>query len=184
MYLHFKSFLHASLWIGLVTVLAACATISYDQQADQQITNLTQEISLQLITWANQAADSKTPVPYAATFYDKAEADIATLQIRMEASQDPANTKLASIFDSLRDQLEKMRALHEKQNKLSAAFLRAELDLLNVQLATLTTFELSLKASQSSSSSGATSSTSTSTATKKSQASGATGVVSAGLKTT
>jgi hypothetical protein len=178
MYQQIKLLVRVIAWVAMTGAIGACASVSYDQQADQQITGVTQEITLQLLTWANQAAEGKTPVTYDAAFYNKAEADIATLRIRMEASQDPATAKLATIFSSLNDQLETLRSLHQKQNNLSATFLRAELDLLNVQLATLTTFELSLKGTQSSGSSNAkTSSTSTDTTKQKAQTSKAADVV-------
>jgi hypothetical protein len=164
-----------SLWIAL-TQLTGCATASYDQQADQQITSITKDVTLQFVTWENQAKEKK-PVAYDATFYNKAEADISTLEMRMEASQDPATSKLIDIFKSLTDQLEAVRALHKRQNNLSEVFAHAELQLLSVQLATLTTFELSLKGGQSSGSSkDKTASTATSQA--KTKASGANGVVS------
>lgn len=153
--------------LSLLLLSAGCATVSYDQQADQQITSVTQEVNLQLLTWAEQAESGKA-VPYDTSFYDKSEADISTLQIRMEASQDPATQKLIDIFKSLTSQIEELRGLHKKQNNLSGPFFRAELQLLSVQLATLTTFELSLKGSQSRTSSSAkTSSTATSITTKQ-----------------
>jgi hypothetical protein len=142
--------------------LVACATVSYDPIADQQLTSVTQEVAEQFTTWTSQARTGKNPVAYDAKFYDKVEADILTLQIRMEASQNPATARLIPIFGSLNDQLDRVRALHRKQNDLDAPFLTAELDLLCVQLATLTTFELSLKGAQSS---GATSAKTSSTAT-------------------
>jgi hypothetical protein len=163
--------------------LVACATVSYDQVADQQLTAVTQEVTQQFTTWMSQAREGKSPVAYDAKFYDKVEADILTLQIRMEASQDPATSKLVPIFSSLNAQLEQVRTLHQKQNKLDASFLTAELDLLSVQLATLTTFELSLKGGQSSgSASGKTSSTATSSLGQKASKSKAGDIVSNALK--
>ncbi|MEN2473127.1 hypothetical protein [Burkholderia sp. GS2Y] len=137
------------------SLLSSCSTVNYDQQADQQITSLTQEINLQFITWKNQV-ESRKLIPYDTKFYDKVQSDIAVLQIRMEAPQDTADQKIASTISSISDQIQAVRNTHKSQNNLSLAFIQAELNLLNAQLASLTTFELSLKSSQSSSSSGET----------------------------
>jgi hypothetical protein len=158
-------------------ILGGCATIDYDQTADTQLTSLTQEIELQLTTWANQAEADKSTVKYDPKFYDKVEADISTLQIRMEATQNKVTNELVGIYKSLRDQLEAMRKLHEKQDYLDAAFLRAELDILNVQIATLTTYELSLKGTSTT-----TNSTSTATTKEKAKQSNAQDIVTNATK--
>jgi hypothetical protein len=131
--------------ILIAPLICSCGAVNYDAQADQQLTTLTQETNQQFITWESQAI-AKTPVVYDTKFYDKVEADIKTLEIRMEASQDPATQNLISVFDSLNSQIESLRALHMKQKSFNdAPFLKAESDLINVQLAALITFELSLK---------------------------------------
>lgn len=148
--------------------LVGCGTVNYDDQADQQLTSITQEINLQFLTWAHQIdATPPKPAGYDAKFYDKVEADITTLQIRMEASQDPATQKIVGIFSSLLDQIEQIRQLHMAQKTFNnSAFLRAELDLLNAQLSVLTTFELSLKPSQASGSPSAKTQSTSTTATQ------------------
>jgi hypothetical protein len=130
--------------------LSACATVNYDTEADKQLTSLSEEINLQLITWENQIdADPSVPVPYDAKFYNKAEADVTSLEIRMESSQSTATDKLVDVFSSLVAQLEELRKLHQKEKAFShAEFLRGEQGILNSQIAALMTFELSLKPSQ------------------------------------
>ena len=154
--------------------LAACGTVNYDQQADQQITAITQEINLQLLTWAHQIdATPSKPAAYDTKFYDKVEADLTTLQIRLEASQDPATQKIVQNLNDLLTQVEQIRQLHMAQKTFNnSAFLRAELDAINAQLSILTTFELSLKPSTASGSPGAkTQSTSTANTQSKANAS-------------
>jgi hypothetical protein len=127
------------LWtFGLsVAALSGCATVNYDAEADKQLTTLSQEINLELITWANQI-DSPTPKPaaYDAKFYDKVEADLTTLEIRMGSSQSEATDKVMGVVQSLLEQIEGLRRRHEQQKTLTdAEFLRAEQQLLNVQIA-------------------------------------------------
>ena len=153
-------------WWGIF-LLAGCATINYDPQADKSLSTITHEINQQLIVWQHQAGTKQYPKPvrYDPKFYDHVEADIATLEIRMEATQDFATQKVVGIFKSLNEQLEGMRDIHKKQNNLTASYLHAERLILNEQLAVLTTFELSLKNSQKTSN-GKTTSTATRTAKK------------------
>jgi hypothetical protein len=153
-------------------LLAACATVAYDDQADQQLTALSQELNLQFITWESQLeAQTPTAVPYDAAFYNKVEADITTLEIRMEASQSEATDKLVPVFQSLAQQVENLRNLHQKQGQFKdAAFLHAEQNLLNVQIASLLTFELSLKPSQVGGSSTAKTSSTAVATTKTAEA--------------
>ena len=73
---------------------------------------------------------------------------------------------LVPIFKSLSEQVEGMRNLHKKNGHLSSAYLHAERMLLNVQIATLTTFELSLKGSQSPGASNAKTDSTATTAAK------------------
>jgi uncharacterized protein YceK len=159
------------LLLGVLLILGGCGSVNYDDQADQQLTSITQESNQQFTTWESQAA-AGTPVTYDKTFYDKIEADIKTLEIRMEASQDVATQNLIPVFSSLLDQLEQLRTLHIKQKKFSdTAFLTAESNLLNVQFAALVTYELSLKPNTVGSSPTAkTQSTATSTAGAKASA--------------
>jgi hypothetical protein len=155
---------HKLLAVALAAALGACGAVTYDDQADTQLTALTQALNLQFLTWANQVEGTPPkPAAYDASFYDKTEAAIMTLQIRMEASQDKATQTLIPIFRSLYSQVEQLRQLHIKQKTFAdGPFLRAELDELNAQLAVLLTFELSLKPSATS---GSPSSTQKSTST-------------------
>lgn len=141
-------------------LMTACATVTYDAQADRQLTALTQEINFQFITWENQLnAPRPTPVTYNAKFYDKVETNITTLEIRMEAAQTTATNKLAGIFQSLYKQVEVFRKFQLKhgpfKRKADAPFFHAEQDLLNVQIAPILTFELSIKPKQMGGSSAA-----------------------------
>jgi hypothetical protein len=72
----------------LASFLCSCASVNYDDQADKQLTDITQEVNQQFITWEDQAKSKA--VAYDAKYYDKLEADLKTLEMRMEASQDPA----------------------------------------------------------------------------------------------
>lgn len=154
----------------LITIaLAGCGTVTYDDQADQMLTSITKETNQQFIAWENKA---KEGVAYDATFYDKVEADVKTLEIRMEASQDPATSTLIPVFDSLYNQYENFRIYHRTNSPLSqASFFEGERQLLNVQLASLITFELSLKPNSISGSPSSTIS-STSSRTAKQNADG------------
>ena len=142
----------ALLWLTCLA-LAGCAAVSYDAEADKQLTSLSQEINLQLITWANQLeASTPTTVAYDPKFYNKAEADLTALKIRLQATQSAATDQASAVCQSLLGQVEDLRKLHEKEKAFtSAEFLRAEQQLLNSQLAALLTFELSLKPGQSTS---------------------------------
>lgn len=152
----------------MAVLLNGCGAVNYDEQADQQLTSITQETNQQFTTWESQAA-AKTPVVYDTKFYDKVEADLKTLEIRMEASQDPATQNLVPVFASLIDQIDQLRKLHIAQKTFAdVPFLQAESDLLNAQFAALITFELSLKPNAASgSSSPKMKSTSTSTTAAK-----------------
>ena len=168
-----------TLILSAIVLLSSCATVNYDQQADQQLSALSQEITLQFITWANQVEESPpSPVPYDAKFYDKVQADITALEIRMQASQSAATDKISGVFTSLFDQIQSVRKLHQKHGSFTqgdAAFLHAELDVLNAQIAPLMTFELSLKPRQvSGSGQPKTTSQATSSAATKAAAAGAT----------
>ncbi len=76
--------------------LVGCASVNYDDQADTELTNITQEVNQQFITWEDQAKSK--PVAYDAKYYDKLVAYIKTVEIRMEASQDPATQNLIIII--------------------------------------------------------------------------------------
>ena len=138
----FRSLLRIAL-LSSFCLFTACATINYDQQADQQITALTQQINLQYLSWESQAR-SNGPVAYDAKFYDTVEASLATLEMRMTASQDASSAKLTQLFQNLMQQLENERKFHQ-EHALDAAYCHAERLLINTQLAVLTTYELSLK---------------------------------------
>ncbi|MCK4133210.1 hypothetical protein QN078_10440 [Ralstonia nicotianae] len=160
----------------ILMCLAGCATVTYDPQADQQLTTLTQDINSQLSNWAITSESTKKSIPFDPSFYSKVESQVATLEIRMEATQDPASVKIAGIFNDISDQIDKVRILHQKQNNLSSVFVRAQLRLINAQLAALTTYELSLKGAASGT--GSTTSTATTTAQAKATAANATAIVS------
>jgi hypothetical protein len=152
--------------LGVLTM--GCATINYDQQADQQLTSLVQAINQQYITWENQAISSKQKVQYDSKFYDQIESGIASLEVRMEASQDVSTPKLTSAFNQLFAEVESERNQH-KQYPLDAPYCHAERLILNVQLAALLTYELSLKGNNSAT--GSTSGTATAQAQKAAPAS-------------
>jgi hypothetical protein len=141
----FLQFLRISSVCGPILILSGCASVNYDDQADSQLTSITQEVNQQFITWENQS--KAKAAPYDPTFYNKLEADLQTLEIRMEASQDPATQNLIPVFDSLNQQVENLRQLHQTEKTLPAEFFHAERQLLDAQLAALITYELSLKPS-------------------------------------
>ena len=126
-------------------LLCSCASVNYDEQADKQLTDITQEVNQQFITWEDQAKTKS--VPYDSKYYDKLEADVKTLEMRMEASQDPATQNLIPVFDSLSKQVEDLRQFHIHHSALPPEFFHTERELLDAQLAALITFELSLKPS-------------------------------------
>ncbi len=152
----------------VTTTLGSCGSVNYDDEADKQLTTITQETNQQFATWESQA-QAKSPVVYDTKFYDKVEADIKTLEIRMEASQDAATQHLIPVFDSLNNQVEQLRNFHMTQKAFSdAEFLHGEQDILDAQLAALITFELSLKPNAVTGSSGSkTQSTAASTTKAK-----------------
>ena len=152
--------------LGVMFILTGCATISYDAQADQQITALTQYSNEELFTWESKAKDSSTPVTYKPDFYDKFSANATTLELRMEATQDESTERLMEIFTDIQRQIDSMRALHKDENTLSAPYIKAQRTLLNVKLSILTTYELSLKGKASDSTTAKVTSTSTKSATK------------------
>ena len=102
----------------MAIMLSACGSVNYDDQADQQLTAITSESNLQFTTWISQTK-AGTPVAYDPKFYDKVEADVKTLEIRMEASQDAATQKLIPVFQSLVDQFENLRKFHVAQRIFS-----------------------------------------------------------------
>jgi hypothetical protein len=65
----------------------------------------------------------------------------------MEASQDPATQNLIGVFENLSQQVEDLRNFHMRHEALPAQFFHAEREVLDAQLASLITFELSLKPS-------------------------------------
>ncbi|HEY4940240.1 MAG TPA: hypothetical protein VII56_02335 [Rhizomicrobium sp.] len=159
--------------------LTGCSTVDYDAQADQQLTTISQEVNQQFVTWESEASPA-TPVAYDTKFYDKVEADVKTLEIRMEASQDTSTRTLIPVFDSLNTQFEGLRTVHKAMTAShggfrDAPFLHSVQDNFNSQIASLLTYELSLKAaSPAGSTGGKTDSTATATTGAKAAASAAT----------
>jgi len=133
--------------LAVLATVQGCTTVNYDSQADQQITSITTEFNQQMLSWESQAgATPPIPATYDAKFYDKLEADITTLRIRLMASQDAASNLIVGDISTLQDDVEKLRQFHIKQKQFAvASFIEAERREINVQFAVLTTFELSLK---------------------------------------
>lgn len=98
-----------------------------------------------MIAWRIQAEDGAGAIAYDAGFYAAIEAELAELRIRIGAAPGRSNQDIATTLASLGDQIDRLRRLHRRQNTLDAPLLAAELQLLNAQLATLTTYQLALK---------------------------------------
>ncbi|MGS1031807.1 hypothetical protein [Burkholderia glumae] len=122
-----------------------CSPIAYDVRADQQLETLTRDIDSRMIAWRIQAEDGAGAIAYDAGFYAAIEAELAELRIRIGAAPGRSNQDIATTLASLGDQIDRLRRLHRRQNTLDAPLLAAELQLLNAQLATLTTNQLALK---------------------------------------
>ncbi|AJY63542.1 hypothetical protein [Burkholderia glumae] len=122
-----------------------CSPIAYDVRADQQLETLTRDIDSRMIAWRIQAEDGAGAIAYDAGFYAAIEAELAELRIRIGAAPGRSNQDIATTLASLGDQIDRLRRLHRRQNTLDAPLLAAELQLLNAQLATLTTYQLALK---------------------------------------
>lgn len=122
-----------------------CSPIAYDVRADQQLETLTRDIDSRMIAWRIQAEDGAGAIAYDAGFYAAIEAELAELRIRIGAAPGRSNQDIATTLASLGDQIDRLRRLHRGQNTLDAPLLAAELQLLNAQLATLTTYQLALK---------------------------------------
>ncbi|WP_042628587.1 hypothetical protein [Burkholderia plantarii] len=137
---------HAPFCLVLCCAIAGgCSPIPYDARADQQIETLTRDLDSRVIAWRIRAEDGGAAIPYDAGFYAAIEAQLAGLRIRIGAAAGRSSQDIGTTLASLGDQIDRLRRLHRQQNTLDAPFLAAELQLLNAQLSTLTTYELALK---------------------------------------
>ena len=144
----------------------------YDDKADTQLTDLQKEVDsqiVQLISWQHQhdsASLKKASYAQNVDWYNKVDTDTMALELRMEAVSDPSTANLPQFFDNLRTQFTNIKTSHAADTNLEEEIWIVLRSQLNVQYATLITYELSLKG-VSSASSSSTKSTSTTNATAK-----------------
>jgi len=127
-------------------VLAGCATIAYDSQTDQQITNLSQEVNQQLVTWEFAEAAQSRSTQYNPKYYAKVETDLTLLQMRINSSSGTGSSVQPEAFAEMHHMLDDERA--KQQNRKyppDAMFFHAERIAWNTQLRTLSDYELALK---------------------------------------
>lgn len=143
----------------------ACATASYDQQADQLLTKVQKNIDTQLVTWQSELEwqakqNKKQEIPFAnyRKFYDDTDVDLNLLAIRMKSAGGNSPAIVGPIVDDLRSQLSDIKKLHQENNNLSTNAIRNARGQFNAQFAALTAYELSLSGGPGSKSSNASSS--------------------------
>ncbi|MEJ0020916.1 MAG: hypothetical protein WDN25_31085 [Acetobacteraceae bacterium] len=151
------------LLLGLA-ILASCAP-TYDETTDRQIMAVQQTTDaglVRLITLARRIdslkdlsdpasqkalADARAKAGYAANadFYDTAEVDLTSLQLRMTATPDLSATKLDVLFTTIRDNLDDLRKFHSEHGLIGARALSLARTPINQQFKTLMQYELNLK---------------------------------------
>jgi len=168
------SFRYRKLSVVLVIGLLVSGCVSapqYDATTDSDISSLQNEIDSELVQWTSlaQAGDAaslqKQSYAQNTSFYDKVDSDLETLELRLEAVQDPSTANMPQYFSNIRAQIANLKALHEKNNNLDALTLKGIRPTMNLNFAILLTYELSLKGVASNNST-ATSSTATSVGAK------------------
>jgi hypothetical protein len=146
-----------------VLSLAGCATVPYDSQLDSQLTStesdfhtltsgiLSAATEIDLFQTRNdhlydaELADAKKKITYAANSaaYDKVRIDIMNLRVRANANSGPTHTELDSAIGQIEANLfgdGSMRAIHMKQDTLSADYVRSEEKIIDTQLSALGTY--------------------------------------------
>ena len=96
-------------------VLAGCATMPYDSQTDQQITNRSQKVNQQLVTWEFVEAAKPHLTQYDLKYYAKVETDLALLQMRMNSGAGTGSSVQPEVFAEMHQMLDDERA--KQQNR-------------------------------------------------------------------
>jgi hypothetical protein len=130
----------------------ACAPPLYDATTDTMLTNLQKEFDSRIV---QLIADAETPNDPAATkdgsyaqtaaWYGKLDTDMESVELRMEAVMDPSTANLPQIFALIRKTLTELQADHKAKQNLNVFVWTSIRSYVNVQFATLITYELSLK---------------------------------------
>lgn len=127
-------------------VLAGCATMAYDSQTDQQITNLSQEVNQQLVTWEFAEAAHPHFTQYDPKYYAKVETDLTLLQMRMNSGSGTGSPVQPEVFAQMHHMLDDERAKQQnRKGPPDAIFFHAERIAWNTQLRSLSDYELALK---------------------------------------
>lgn len=127
----------------ILLIFYGCAAPQYDVKADTAIGDLQSKIHGQINSWISK--DKSLSYASNKGFYDIADTDIKSLEIRMEATQDPSTANLPTVFSNLSTQMSEMRELHMEKNTLSEYYLRPQQAYIDSVFAALLTYELSLK---------------------------------------
>jgi hypothetical protein len=167
-------FAPAGVLFVLVAFVASCVSVpQYDATTDTNLTNLQKEVDSELVLLislqreGDPASLKKAAYQQSIDFYNRVDTDLTSVELRMEAVPDPSTSNLPQIFANLRAEFGSLQDTHRQQVNLDEHYLIPVRNLLNVQFASLLTYELSLKGVQTPST-ATTSSTAVSTATAKS----------------
>ena len=149
--------------------VAACTAPAYDEQTDKLISNLQSDVDAEIVRLislshkivdltrrtdaaSRQAlADARAKSAFAASadFYDKVDAQLTSLRLRVDAAPNDATDRIDHSLDELRANLlsgeGSLHDVHQQQDILSERYLINERKILNAQFQALLTYELVLK---------------------------------------
>jgi hypothetical protein len=144
--------------MALTGLLAACASIpQYDAATDTMLSGLQSEIDAKLVEWVSDVRSSDPAVrakaAYGANveFYNKVDADMESLELRMEAVPDASNRNLPQYFINLRQFIDNIKTAQQALGAQSPPALLGPGAVTQTrwqvaaQLAPLITYELTLK---------------------------------------